>query len=68
MVSYKGYRAKVEFDFSAGVFHGRVMNTRDVIFFEGTSVDELTREFRLSIDDYLAMCTQRGEAPDGPSI
>ena len=35
MMTYKGYRAKVEFDSAAGVFHGRVINTRDVIFFEG---------------------------------
>ena len=68
MFSYREYRAKVEFDHSAGVFHRRVMNTRDVIFFEGTSVDELTKEFRFSIDDYLAMCAQKGEDPDRPSI
>ena len=67
MISYREYRAKADFDHSAGVFHGRVVNTRDVIFFEGTSVDELTKEFRFSIDDYLAMCAQRGEEPDRPS-
>ncbi len=66
MMTYKGYRAKVEFDSDAGVFHGRVINTRDVIFFEGTSVDELNREFQFSIDDYLAMCAERGEEPDKP--
>ena len=66
MMTYKGYRAKVEFDDDAGVFHGRVINTRDVIFFEGTSVDELNREFHFSIDDYLAMCAERGEDPDRP--
>ena len=67
MLSYKEYRAKAEFDRSAGVFHGRVINTRDVIFFEGTSVDELTEEFRFSVDDYLAMCAQRGEDPTCPA-
>ncbi len=68
MISYMGYRAKVEFDDDAGVFHGRVINTRDLIFFEGTSVDELNREFRFSVDDYLSMCAERGESPDSPSI
>ena len=66
MMTYKGYRAKVEFDYDAGVLHGQVVNTRDVIFFEGTSVEELNREFRFSIDDYLAMCAERGEEPDKP--
>ena len=68
MFSYKEYRAKVEFDVDAMVFYGRVTDTRDVIFFEGTSVDELNGEFRFSIDDYLAMCAQKGEDPDRPSI
>ena len=68
MMTYKGYRAKVELDNDAGVFHGRIVNTRDVIFFEGTSVDELNKEFRSSIDDYLTMCARRGENPDRPSV
>ena len=66
MMTYKGYRAKVEFDYDAAVFHGEVVNTRDVIFFEGTSVEELNKEFQFSIDDYLAMCAERGEEPDKP--
>ena len=53
----------MEFDYDAGVLHGQVVNTRDVIFFEGTSVDDLNKEFRFSIDDYLAMCAERGEEP-----
>ena len=65
-MTYKGYGAKVEFDYDAQVFHGQVINTRDVIFFEATSVDELNREFKFSIDDYLAMCAERGEEPDRP--
>ena len=66
MMEYKGYRATVEFDYEAGVLHGRVIDTRDVIFFEATSVEQLEREFRFSIDDYLAACAERGREPDKP--
>lgn len=66
MMEYKGYLGKVEFDDAAGVFHGEVIATRDVITFQGASVTELTKAFRESIDDYLAFCKQRGEAPDRP--
>ena len=59
MMEYKGYRATVEFDYEAGVLHGRVIDTRDVIFFEATSVEQLEREFHFSIDDYLAVCAER---------
>lgn len=66
MMEYNGYIGKVEFDDEGEIFHGEIINTRDVITFQGKSVAELTRAFRESIDDYLAFCKQRGEAPDKP--
>ena len=66
MMEYKGYRATVKFNYEAGVLHGRVIDTRDVIFFEATSVDQLEKEFHFSIDDYLAVCAERGREPDKP--
>ncbi|MFL5245631.1 MAG: type II toxin-antitoxin system HicB family antitoxin [Gemmataceae bacterium] len=66
MMEYKGYIGKVEFDDDASIFHGEVVNTRDVITFQGESVSELTTAFRESIDDYLAFCKKRGEAPEKP--
>ena len=41
MMEYKGYLGKIEFDDDANLFHGEVVNIRDVITFEGQSVDEL---------------------------
>jgi predicted HicB family RNase H-like nuclease len=66
MMEHKGYIGKVEFDDEAGIFHGEVINTRDVITFQGESVAELSKAFRDSIDDYLAFCESRGEEPDKP--
>jgi predicted HicB family RNase H-like nuclease len=66
MLEYKGYTAHVELDTEAEVFHGEVLDTRDVITFQGRSVDEVQQAFRDSIDDYLEFCAQRGEEPDKP--
>jgi predicted HicB family RNase H-like nuclease len=66
MMEYQGYLGKVEFDDEASLFHGEVINTRDVITFQGKSVAELKRAFRDSVDDYLAFCAERGEEPDRP--
>ena len=66
MLEYKGYRGRVEFDEGADVLHGEVIDTRDVITFEGRSVDELTEAFRDSVDDYLEYCAERGEKPEKP--
>ena len=66
MMEYKGYIGRVEFDEDADVFHGEVLNTRDVITFQGSSVKELRKAFRESIDDYVDFCKNRGEEPDKP--
>ena len=66
MMEYKGYIGKVDFDDEAGIFHGDVINTRDVITFQGETVADLRTSFRDSVEDYLAFCKDRGEAPDKP--
>lgn len=66
MMEYQGCMGKVEFDDEARLFHGEVLNIRDVITFQGQSVDELEAAFRESIDDYLAFCKARGETPERP--
>ena len=66
MMSYKGYTGHVEFDDEAGIFHGEVIDLRDVITFQGKSVDELGQAFRDSVDDYLEFCQERHEEPDKP--
>jgi predicted HicB family RNase H-like nuclease len=65
-MTYKGYQAKVDLDEEAGVFHGEVINTRDVITFQGSSVEELKQAFEDSVDDYLEFCASRGEDPEKP--
>lgn len=65
-MEYKGYLGKVEFDDQAGIFHGEIINTRDVITFQGQSVTELTKAFPNSIEDNLHFCEERGESPDKP--
>jgi predicted HicB family RNase H-like nuclease len=66
MLEYKNYRATVEFIDNARLFHGEVLGTRDVITFQGTTPDEIETAFHESVDDYLAFCAERGEAPDKP--
>lgn len=66
MMNYKGYIGHVEFDEEAEIFHGEVINTRDVITFQGETVRQLKRAFIDSIEDYLAFCEERNENPERP--
>lgn len=52
-MEYKGFIGIVEFDDEAGLFHGEVINLRDVITFQGESVQELQEALQDSVEDYL---------------
>lgn len=56
MIEYKGYIGHVEFDDDANIFHGEVINTRDVITFQGCSTDELRKALHDSVETYLKFC------------
>ena len=66
MLNYKGYTGKVNYDDEARIFHGEILDTRDVITFQGRSVEDIEQAFRESVDDYLEFCKERGEQPDKP--
>ena len=65
-MEYNGYHAVVTFDEEVGLLHGEVIDTRDVITFQGKSVDELEQAFRASVGEYLKICEERGRVPDKP--
>lgn len=65
-IKYGEYLARVEFDEDMGVFHGRVVNTSDVISFYGSSVAELRKELAASVEAHLAFCRRKGIEPGKP--
>lgn len=66
MLKYEGYTGHVEFDDEADLFHGEVLDLKDVVTFQGKTPSEIRQAFRDSIDNYLEFCKERGEDPDRP--
>jgi predicted HicB family RNase H-like nuclease len=66
VMTHDGYVASVELDEEAGLFHGEVINTRDVLTFQGRTPDELRAAFADTIADYVAWCQARGKEPERP--
>ncbi len=62
-MNYKQYTAVVKFDEEAEIFFGEVINTKDVITFEGKTTQELKQAFHDSVDDYLDFCKSLGQSP-----
>ena len=65
-MKYKGYEAIIEYDEEDRLFVGRVINTKDIIVFDGFSVDELEQSFHAVIDEYLVDCKTLNKTPDKP--
>jgi predicted HicB family RNase H-like nuclease len=66
VMNHKGYIGMFNIDPEAGILYGEVINIRDVISFQGTTIEEVKRSFVESVEDYLEFCKERGEAPDKP--
>ncbi len=66
MNSYKGYDAEVVYDSDTRTLHGSVPNIRGVITFVADNVDQLEREFHISVDMYLELCAEHGIEPAKP--
>lgn len=62
-MTYKDYKATIEFNSELGIFHGEVQGLADIITFQGKSVSELQKEFKNSVEDYLEFCRKKGKAP-----
>ncbi|KAF3361772.1 hypothetical protein PHSC3_001662 [Chlamydiales bacterium STE3] len=66
MMKHKSYSSHIEYDDEAKIFHDEVLGIKDVITFQGTTVDEIEQAFDDSVDDYLAVCVKKGKEPDRP--
>lgn len=65
-MQYKGYTGM--YGFEDGAYHGRIAGIRDIITFEAQKEEDVEKEFRDSVDDYLLFCLERSEAPNRPDV
>jgi predicted HicB family RNase H-like nuclease len=63
---HEGYIATIDLDEDAGLFHGEVVNTRDVLTFQGRTLDELRTAFADTVADYVDWCKEWGKEPERP--
>lgn len=60
-MSYKGFRAKIEFSVDDNVFFGHLLGIDDVVSFHGETVDELKRAFHDAVDFHIEVCEKTGK-------
>ena len=67
VLTYKGYKARVEFDPRDNIFVGRVLGMEDGISFRGETVTALKEGFAAAINHYLDDCKAMGRKPEKPA-
>ncbi len=66
-MKYKGYIGEVRYDDKDKIFWGKVVNiSKDGISFEGRTPEELEKDFRGAVDDYIQFKKEEGESPEPP--
>lgn len=67
MTAYMGYAmGPIEIDPEDNMLTSTVAGLKDVIYFEAATAAELQQVVHDSIDDYVALCAERGRQPDRP--
>jgi predicted HicB family RNase H-like nuclease len=63
ILEYKGYIGRVDFSAEDKVFHGKIEFINDLVTFEATTVEQLEKEFKISVDDYIETCKKLDISP-----
>jgi predicted HicB family RNase H-like nuclease len=64
VMEYKGYCGTVEFSDTDNILFGKVIGVSGLISYEGDGVQSLKEDFEGAVDDYLAVCAEKGVEPE----
>lgn len=67
IMEHKGYIGEFSFDDELSLFQGKVANIKDIILFQGKSIETLRYAFIDAVNEYLAWCQKNGRHPEIPS-
>ena len=65
-VEYKGYIGQFTYDEDRELFEGQVANVKDLIIFQGKSIESLHFAFRDAINEYLSWYKKTGKEREKP--
>lgn len=60
-MSYKGYKAKVNFSEEDGLYVGEIINIPDIVSFHGENLKEIRKFYEEAVDSYLEVLKKMWE-------
>lgn len=66
LLTYRGYTARLDVDAEGGIISGRVLDLRDILYFEAETPVEAVTAFHETVDDYLSWAAEDGFEPNRP--
>lgn len=66
MMEYQGYFGSVNYSDKDELFYGKVEFIKSLISYEGDNVESLKASFHEAVDDYFAVCQEKGIEPEKP--
>ena len=67
-MEYKGYIGQFNYDADLDLFEGNIANIKDIILFQGKSIESLRFAFQDAINEYILWCKKRGKEPEKPFL
>lgn len=64
IMEYKGYLGSVNYNDEDEIFYGKIEYIRSLISYEGHDVESLRASFHEAVEDYLALCQEKGVPPE----
>ena len=57
-MKHKGYRGTSEYSAKNGCFHGQIVFIKDLVTYDGESLEELETAFKEAVDGYIEHCEE----------
>ena len=55
MFKYKGFIGSCEYSIEDEYYHGKILGTKDLVIYEGESIDETKKNFEREVEYYLSI-------------
>jgi len=66
LFEHKDYNGTIEYSAADNVMFGKVLGIRNLLSYEGNSLESLRLDFEDVVDDYLETCAEEGIEPEKP--